>query len=71
MPDNIHKRLNTVVNILDFVAGYYGQFEEKLISTVRRLDEAAREKVKTLIDVSKWTVQKFVQVKNNIDKRHR
>jgi hypothetical protein len=36
-----------------------------------RLDAAAREKVKTLIDVSKWTVQKFEQVKNNIDKRHR
>ena len=27
--------------------------------------------MKTLIDVSKWTVQKFTQVKNNIDKRHR
>ena len=35
------------------------------------MDAAAREKVKTLIDVSKWTVQKFEQVKNNIDKRHR
>lgn len=71
MPENMQKRLITVVNVLDFVTGYYGQFEEKLISTVRRLDEAARDKVKTLIDVSKWTVQKFVQVKNNIDKRHR
>lgn len=35
------------------------------------MDADAREKVKTLIDVSKWTVQKFAQVKNNIDKRHR
>jgi hypothetical protein len=35
------------------------------------LDASARDKVKTLIDVSKWTVQKFAQVKNNIDKRHR
>jgi hypothetical protein len=42
-----------------------------LDSTLARLDAAAREKVKTLIDVSKWTVQKFEQVKNNIDKRHR
>lgn len=39
--------------------------------TVERLDSAARTKVKTLIDVRKWTVQKFTQVKNNIDKTHR
>lgn len=71
MPEAMQARLNTVVNILDFVFGYYTQFQPKLLSTVRRLDEEAREKVKTLIDVSKWTVQKFAQVKNNIDKRHR
>jgi hypothetical protein len=56
LPAHMLKRLTMVVNILDFVSGYYGQFEDKLISTVRRLDEDAREKVKTLIDVSKWTV---------------
>jgi hypothetical protein len=39
--------------------------------TVDRLDSKAREKVKTLIDVSKWTVQKFSIIKNNIDKTHR
>ena len=38
---------------------------------MERLDSAARTKVKTLVDVSKWTVQKFTQVKNNIDKTHR
>lgn len=27
--------------------------------------------MKTLIDVSKWTVQKFSVIKNNIDKTHR
>ena len=64
-------RLTRVINVLDFVCGYYSQFREKLSSTLARLDAAAREKVKTLIDVSKWTVQKFAQVKNNIDKRHR
>lgn len=39
--------------------------------TVDRLDSKAREKVKTLIDVRKWTVQKFSIIKNNIDKTHR
>lgn len=59
------------MNILEFVSSYYGQFRERLQSTIARLDANAREKIKTLIDVSKWTVQKFAQVKNNIDKRHR
>lgn len=36
-----------------------------------RLDGNAREKVKTLIDVRKWTVQKFSIIKNNIDKTHK
>lgn len=56
---------------MHFVCGYYSEFKDKLSSTLARLDAAARDKVKTLIDVSKWTVQKFQQVKNNIDKRHR
>jgi len=42
-----------------------------LQSTVDRLDGNAREKVKTLIDVRKWTVQKFSIIKNNIDKTHK
>ena len=64
-------RLQKTLNLMDFVTSYYSQFTGKLDSTLARLDAAAREKVKTLIDVSKWTVQKFSQVKNNIDKRHR
>lgn len=50
------ERLDRVINVLDFVCAYYSQFREKLSSTLLRLDAAAREKVKTLIDVSKWTV---------------
>jgi hypothetical protein len=64
-------RLTATLNILEFVSSYYGQFRERLQSTIARLDANARDKIKTLIDVSKWTVQKFAQVKNNIDKRHR
>jgi hypothetical protein len=64
-------RLEKVLNILCFIHSYYSQFEEKLDSTVKRLDSVAREKVKTLIDVGKWTVQKFSIVKGNIDKNHR
>jgi len=67
----VRARLNKIINILAFVNTYYGQFEEKLRKTVERLDSAARTKVKTLIDVKKWTVQKFTIVKNNIDKTHR
>jgi len=52
-------RLASTLNILDFVGAYYGQFRDRLQSTIARLDADAREKVKTLIDVSKWTVQKF------------
>lgn len=64
-------RLTQLVNALDFVHNYYGQFLGKLQSTVDRLDGNAREKVKTLIDVRKWTVQKFSIIKNNIDKTHK
>lgn len=58
-PSQISTRLTKVINILSYVNGYYGQFKVKLEQTVLRLDDAAREKVKTLIDVSKWTIQKF------------
>ena len=64
-------RLAKVINIVSFIHSYYAQFESKLKKTVERLDSAARTKVKTLIDVRKWTVQKFTVVKNNIDKTHR
>ena len=57
--DKMKTRLMATINVLDFVAGYYGQFRERLQSTMARLDADARDKVKTLIDVSKWTVQKF------------
>lgn len=50
------ERLHKVINILHFVIGYYGQFREKLQRTIARLDAQAREKVRVLIDVSKWTV---------------
>jgi hypothetical protein len=65
------ERIRKVTNILHFVLGYYGQFREKLSRTIARLDAAARDKIKVLIDVSKWTLQKFTQVKSNIDKTHR
>jgi hypothetical protein len=35
------------------------------------LDKQAREKIKLLIDIKKWTVQKFTVMKSNIDKTHR
>ena len=47
------------------------QFKPKLNQTIERLDKDAREKIKTLIDVKKWTIQKFSTLKNNIDKTHR
>lgn len=65
------ERIRKVLNILHFVLGYYGQFRDKLSRTIARLDAAARDKIKVLIDVSKWTLQKFTQVKSNIDKTHR
>lgn len=64
-------RLRKVLNILHFILGYYSQFKPKLARTIARLDAQAREKIKILIDVSKWTLQKFSQVKSNIDKTHR
>lgn len=50
------ERIRKVVNILHFVLGYYGQFRDKLSRTILRLDAAARDKIKVLIDVSKWTL---------------
>ena len=57
--DKILLRLQKVLNILSFVIGYYEQFKPKLGRTIARLDVQAREKIKTLIDISKWTLQKF------------
>lgn len=56
MADQVKERLYKVVNVLKFVHTYYDQFSAKLESTVKRLDSAARTKVKTLIDIGKWTV---------------
>lgn len=50
------ERIRKVVNILHFVLGYYSQFRDKLSRTIARLDAAARDKIKVLIDVSKWTL---------------
>jgi hypothetical protein len=63
--------MNKISNIFNFAVDYYSQFETKLTTTIERLDGVAREKVRTLIDVSKWSLQKFDQVKSNIDKTHR
>ena len=52
----LKERLDKVINILHFILGYYGQFKDKLIRTIARLDAHARDKIKVLIDVSKWTV---------------
>lgn len=52
----VSERLRKVLNILHFVLGYYGQFRGKLQRTIARLDAASREKIKVLIDVSKWSV---------------
>lgn len=71
MLSEVRERLNKVINIVHFILGYYGQFRAKLERTITRLDTQARDKIRTLIDVSKWTVQKFTQVKSNIDKTHR
>ena len=49
-------RLVKVLRILNFSVNYYTQFEPKLQKTIERLDAKAREKVKTLIDVGKWSV---------------
>ena len=50
------QRLKNFINMLAFVVTYYGQFRNKLVQTVERLDSDARTKIKTLINVSKWTV---------------
>ena len=50
------ERLVKVLNVLSFTEGYYSQFEAKLRSTISRLDEQARAKIKTMVDVSKWSV---------------
>ena len=59
------------MNAVNFVKEYYSQFKPKLMSTVARLDKDAREKIKTLVDVRKWTVQKFDDVRGKITKTHR
>lgn len=64
-------RLQSAINALNFVHEYYKQFFPKLQQTISRLDADAREKVKLLIDIKKWTLQKFTILKDNVDKTHR
>ncbi len=71
VPDKLKPRHSKVLNVLSYVTGYYGQFEHKLDLVINRLDLDAREKVRTLIDISKWNIQKFDQLKSNVDKTHR
>ena len=69
--EQIRVRMGKIANVMNFAVNYYSQFEAKLIKKIETLDGAAREKVRVLIDVSKWSVQKFAQVKTNIDRTHR
>ena len=56
LPEKIATRLSRIISTLHFILNYYTQYHPKLLSTILRLEEAAREKVKVLIDVGKWTV---------------
>lgn len=71
MSEKMSARLQKSINALEFVFTYYNQFKPKLQATIARLDSQAREKVKTLIDIKKWTLQKFTIMKDNVDKTHR
>jgi midasin len=58
--DTINKK--GVSNILHFVYMYYKQMEDKHQKVMKELQKDTEEKVKTVIDVSKWSVQKFETV---------
>jgi len=58
-------------HLVNFIRRYYSQFDETLKSEQRDLESQAREKIQTLVDVSKWSVQKFTIIKSNIDRTHR
>ena len=69
--NQVEQRLKKTINILVFVVAYYSQFEEKLHETIKALDSEARRKVTDLISIDKWTVQKFDQVRSNVDSKHK
>ncbi|CAI2366578.1 unnamed protein product [Moneuplotes crassus] len=55
--DSIGKK--GVSNILHFVYMYYKQMETKHADVMKELQKETDEKIKTVVDVSKWSVQKF------------
>ena len=56
-----------IESVANFVRRYYQQFVPKLIEEKHELESRAKEKIQTLVDVSKWSVQKFTVIKSNID----
>lgn len=60
--DTINKR--GVSNILHFVYMYYHQLQDKHKTVMHELQSETETKIKTVIDVSKWSVQKFETVSN-------
>jgi midasin (ATPase involved in ribosome maturation) len=59
-----------IENLANFVRRYYAQFVPTLTEEKRDLEQKAKEKIQTLVDVSKWSVQKFTIIKSNIDRTH-
>ena len=53
-----------VSNILHFVYMYYKQMQTKHADVMKELQKETEEKIKTVVDVSKWSVQKFKTVRN-------
>lgn len=58
--DSIGKR--GVSNVIYFVYMYYSQLKDKHKEIMKELQTETETKIKTLIDVSKWSVQKFETV---------
>lgn len=58
--DSINKK--GVSNVLHFVYMYYKQMETKHADVMKELQKETEDKIKTVVDVSKWSVQKFETV---------
>lgn len=58
--DTIQKK--GVSNVLHFVYMYYSYFQEKHKNVMAALQKDTEIKIKTIVDVSKWSVQKFETV---------
>jgi midasin (ATPase involved in ribosome maturation) len=63
----LHKQMETlghyeIANILYFILQYYSQFVNKLKQVMKSLEADTEEHIKTIVDVSKWNVQKFESV---------